>query len=66
MLSCGNPEEMDVWTVYHPKYGIIYDELEEIVSGKYEQKEKETQREEYDGRTVWPTTEGVQLSLFGV
>ncbi len=61
---CG--EEMDVWTVYHPKYGIIYDDLEEIVSGKYEQKEKETQREEYDGRAVWPTTEGVQLSLFGM
>jgi len=61
---CG--EEMDVWRVYHPKYGVIYDELEEIVSGKYEQKEEETQRDEYEGRTFRPTTEGVQLSLFCV
>ncbi len=61
---CG--EEMDVWRVYHPKYGVIYDELEEIVNGKYEQKEEEANRDKCDRRTVWPTTEVVQLSLFGV
>jgi hypothetical protein len=63
---CG--EEMDVWTIYHPKYGVIYDELEVIMSGKYEQKEEEpkSSRDKCNGRAVRPTTEGIQLSLFGV
>ncbi len=61
---CG--EEMDIWTIYHPKYGVIYDELEVILSGKYEQKEEETRKDKCAGRAVRPTTEGIQLSLFGV
>jgi hypothetical protein len=31
---CGR--EMDIWKIWHPKYGIIYDELENLQKGKYE------------------------------
>ena len=31
---CG--AEMDVCRIWHPKYGVIYDELDEIKAGKYE------------------------------
>lgn len=31
---CG--EEMDLFRIWHPKYGVIYDELENIKRGKYE------------------------------
>lgn len=28
-------EEMGVWKVWHPKYGVVYDELEAIKKGRY-------------------------------
>jgi hypothetical protein len=28
-------EEMGVWKVWHPKYGVVYDELEQIKKGRY-------------------------------
>ena len=28
-------EEMGVWKVWHPKYGVVYDELEQIRKGRY-------------------------------
>lgn len=28
-------EEMGVWKVWHPKYGVVYDELEKIRKGRY-------------------------------
>jgi len=31
---CGS--EMDLYRIWHPKYGMIYDELENIKAGKYE------------------------------
>ena len=33
---CGS--EMDLCTIWHPKYGIIYDEFKEMEKGKYEQR----------------------------
>jgi len=27
---------MDVWKVWHPKYGVVYDELEAMRKGRYE------------------------------
>jgi len=27
--------EMGVWKIWHPKYGVVYDELEAIKRGKY-------------------------------
>ena len=56
---CGG--EMDVWKIWHPKYGIIYDECENLKAGKYEQKEK---RNRGGGYTLWPSSEGIQISLF--
>ena len=32
--NCG--EEMILWKIHVPGYGVIYDELEEIKRGKYE------------------------------
>lgn len=29
-------EEMGVWKVWHPKYGVVYDELKTIEKGRYE------------------------------
>ena len=58
---CGG--EMDVWRIWHPKYGTIYDEWEEMKAGKYEQKEG---REDRGGHTVWPSCGVLQLSLFEV
>ena len=54
---CGG--EMDVWKKWHPKYGVIYDECENIKAGKYEQQEKSG-----GGDTLWPSSGGIQLSLF--
>ncbi|HAS16683.1 MAG TPA: hypothetical protein DCR39_02000 [Nitrospiraceae bacterium] len=34
MSYCG--AEMDLFRIGHPKYGVIYDELENIKAGKYE------------------------------
>ena len=52
---------MDVCTIWHPRYGVIYDEFDEIRRGKYEQKEKEVFGEEGNGRAVRSSSEGVQL-----
>jgi hypothetical protein len=56
---CGG--EMDIWRIWHPKYGTIYDEWEEMKAGKYEQKEG---RKDRGGCSVWPSPEILQLSLF--
>jgi hypothetical protein len=32
--KCGN--EMILWEIWHPKYGVIFDEFEDISAGKYE------------------------------
>jgi hypothetical protein len=62
--DCG--EEMDLWMIWHPRYGVIYDEMKEIMSGKYEVKKEEPKKEEKDGRTVRTTPKAVQLSLFSM
>jgi hypothetical protein len=36
--KCGS--EMMLWRIWHPKYGDIYDELEEIRRGKYEKEQR--------------------------
>ena len=58
---CGR--EMDLWKIWHPKYGVIYDELENIKAGKYESL---PEREDRGRRSVRPSSGGVQLSLFPV
>ena len=56
---CGS--EMDLWKIWHPKYGVIYDEYENIKAGKYEALPKPLDR---GGGSVWSSPRGVQLSLF--
>ena len=58
---CGG--EMGVWKIWHPKYGLIYDESENIKSGRYEPYRSDGGRE---GCSIRPSTRGVQLSLFAL
>ena len=58
--------EMGVWKIWHPQYGVIYDELEAIRRGKYA---AQTPRAAPTGgarRPLWPTADGVPLSLPGL
>ena len=66
-LICPNcREEMDIWAIWHPKYGVIYDEFEEIRRGKYDPEEQERHIEGRDGRSIRSSSRGIQISLFGV
>ena len=58
-VYCG--KEMELWKIWHPKYGVIYDEYENIKAGKYEEISK---RSRGSGCTVRPSTGRIQLSLF--
>ena len=48
---------MDVCVIWHPRYGVNYNEFEEIKWDKYEKKEM---------GGIRPTAKGVQLSLFSM
>jgi hypothetical protein len=56
---CGH--EMELWKIFHPLYGVIYDEWEKIKAGKYEQVDEWPRR---GGHSVRSTADGIQLSLF--
>ncbi len=58
---CGH--EMGLWKIWHPKYGVIYDEWENIKAGKYEPLPEPQDRR---GRSLWPSGGAAQLSLFPV
>lgn len=60
---CGR--EMYLWKIWHPKYGTIYDEWENLKAGKYEQLVKEGDTGG-GGYSLWPPAGGVQLPLFPV
>ena len=55
--------ELDLWKIWHPKYGVIYDEYENIKAGKYQ---PIPEREDRGGCSVRSSTGGIQLSLFPV
>ncbi|MBI4333963.1 MAG: transposase [Chloroflexi bacterium] len=55
---CGRP--MELWQIWHPRYGVIYDELKEIMRGRYEPRRVDPDRERDVGD--WPEPM-VQLSL---
>jgi hypothetical protein len=62
---CG--EEMSIWEIWHPKYGTIYSELEEMRKGKYEAKAKEAiAAANSGGGAIRSSPQRVQLSLFGM
>jgi hypothetical protein len=58
---CGH--EMVLWKIWHPKYGVIYDEYENLKFGKYDItfKEKDCRG---GGCSVRPPSGGIQLPLF--
>ncbi len=57
LCGCG----MVLWKIWHPKYGTIYDEWENLKAGKYDP----IMRPRYDGGcSLWPRAGGVQLLLF--
>ena len=61
---CG--KEMDVWKVWHPRYGVIYDEMNEMLRGKYESKDREENTVGEGGRAIRAAPQGVQIPLFSV
>ena len=60
---CGR--EMYLWKIWHPKYGTIYDEWENLKAEKYEQLVKEGDTGG-GGYSLWSPAGGVQLPLFPV
>ncbi len=58
--------EMGVWKIWHPKYGVIYDELEAIARGQYASHTSRADPPGSSGRTVWPAAGGILLSLPGL
>jgi hypothetical protein len=62
---CGR--EMDLWKIWHPKYGTIYDESENLKAGKYEKTVRNREGTSGGGGySLWPAAGGIQLSLFPV
>lgn len=53
--------EMELWKIWHPKYGFIYDEYEKIKAGKYGEG---SEKNRGSGCSLRSSTGGVQLSLF--
>src|SRR5499433_957773 len=58
--------EMGVWKIWHPKYGVIYDELEAMRRGKYASQETRAAPDGGDRRALRAASGGVPLSLFGL
>lgn len=58
---CGS--EMELWKVWHPKYGVLFDELEDLKAGIYEQ-EPEPEGNRDRGHSVRSSTGAIQLPLF--
>jgi hypothetical protein len=58
--------EMGVWRIWHPSYGGIHDELETIRRGKYASQAPRAAPPGGAGRTLWPATGGIPVSLPGV
>jgi len=58
--------EMGVWRIWHPTYGLIHDELKAIARGKYASQAPRADPAGSPGRTVWPASGGISLSLPGL
>jgi Putative transposase/Transposase zinc-binding domain len=58
--------DMEVWRIWHPTYGVIHDELEAIRRGKYASHAPRAAPTGGAGRTLWPATGGMSLSLPGL
>ena len=58
--------EMGIWKIWHPKYSVIYDELEAMRRGKYASQAPRAAPAGSPGRAVWPASGGISLSLPGL
>ena len=58
--------EMGVWRIWHPTYGLIHEELKAIERGKYASQAPRADPASEPGRTLWPASGGIPLSLPGL
>lgn len=58
---CGH--KMKIWMMWHPKYGVIYDEEKSIRQGKYERRDKLGDRERCPVRR---SSKVLQVSMFAL
>ena len=58
--------ERGVWRLWHPTYGIISDELKAIERGKYASQAPRADPARRPGRTLWPASGRISLSLPGL
>jgi hypothetical protein len=58
--------DMGVWRIWHPTSGVIHDELEAIRRGKYAAQAPRAAPTGEPGRTLWPASGGIPLSLPGL
>jgi hypothetical protein len=59
-------EEMGLWKIWHPKYGVIYDELEAIRRGQYVSQASRAGPAGRLGRPLRSAAGGIPLSLPGL
>jgi hypothetical protein len=59
-------QEMGVWRIWHPTYGLIHDELEAMRRGKYASQAPRAAPTGSSGRTVWSAAGGIPLPLSGL
>jgi hypothetical protein len=57
---CGS--EMELWKIWHPKYGVIFDEWENLKSGKYGEVDTEDYSKKKDSSQ--PFSKYIQMLLF--
>ena len=65
--NCGR--EMELWEIWHSKYGTIFDEYENLKSGKSGEsvdEQEEAPTDDGRGYSLWPPAGGVQLPLFSM
>jgi len=58
--------EMGLWRIWHPTYGVIYDELRAMRRGKYASQEARAAPDGGDQRALRTASGGVPVSLFGL
>ncbi len=58
---CGN--EMELYKIWHPKYGVLFDEFENMKAREYEREQEKDRRCRH---TIRSSPGGIQLSLFPV
>ena len=57
---------MGVWRIWHPTYGVIYEELEAMRRGKYAAQATRADPARSPGRPLGPAAGGISLSLPGL